>query len=190
MGLLRFGDPTLRAEQSISVDAGIDQRFSRALLGATYFYTRLQRIINFNSSFVVDPLGLGRFSGYENRPGGISRGVETFLEAALWKGAGLRASYTYTNSDRLVPLRGLQPEYVIPRHVFGLTLNQRYRAFAFNFDLNHTGSYIAPIFENDFPFRTAELTFGGHTKADLFGSYERQVSEGATLILFAAQTSV
>ena len=185
MGLLRFGDPTLRAEQSISVDAGIDQRFSRALLGATYFYTRLQRIINFNSSFVVDPLGLGRFSGYENRPGGFSRGVETFLEAAPWKGAGLRASYTYTNSDRLVPLRGLQPEYVIPRHVFGLTLNQRYRAFAFNFDLNHTGSYIAPIFENDFPFRTAELTFSGHTKADLFGSYERQVSEGATLILFA-----
>ena len=185
LGLQRFGDPTLRAEQSISVDAGVEQRFSRALFGVTYFYTRLQRIINFNSFFLVDPLGLGRFNGYENRPGGLARGVETFLETAPWKGGELRASYTFTNSDRQVSLRGLQQEYVIPHHAFGFSLHQRYRAFAFNFDLNHTGSHIAPVFENNVPFRTAELTFDGFTKADLFGSYERQVSEGATMILFA-----
>jgi hypothetical protein len=68
-----------RAEQSISVDAGVDQRFAsdRALIGFTYFYTHQPRVIDFQSFFVVDPLGLGRFSGYENRPGGFSRGVET-----------------------------------------------------------------------------------------------------------------
>lgn len=56
VGLRRFGDPTLRAEQSISVDGGVDQRraHDRVLLGVTYFYTRLQRVIDFQSSFVVD----------------------------------------------------------------------------------------------------------------------------------------
>jgi vitamin B12 transporter len=185
LGLTRFGDPTLRAEQSISVDAGFDQRVARdrARFGATYFYTRLQRVIAFKG-FIVDPLGLGRFSGYVNQPGGISRGVETYVEAAPWRGGDLRASYTYTNSDRFVPARGMQPEYVIPKHLFGMTLNQRYRSFLVSFDLNRTGAYLAPVFENDFPFRTAELTFPGYTKADLFGSYERAMSERVVVTFF------
>jgi iron complex outermembrane receptor protein len=186
LGLRRFGDPTLRAEQSISVDAGLDQRLAneRLLVGVTYFYTHLQRAIEFQNSFLMDPLGLGRFSGYVNRPGGLSRGVESYLESTPWRGIDLRATYTYTNSDRQVLFLGLQPQYVIPKHLFGLNLNQRYHAFAVNFDLNHTGSYIAPIFENDFPFRTAELTFPGFTKADLFGSYERRLTESARMVLF------
>jgi vitamin B12 transporter len=185
LGLTRFGDPTLRAEQSISVDAGFDQRVARdrARFGATYFYTRLQRVIAFKG-FIVDPLGLGRFSGYVNQPGGISRGVESYVEAAPWRGGDLRASYTYTNSDRFVPARGMQPEYVIPKHLFGMTLNQRYRSFLVSFDLNRTGAYLAPVFENDFPFRTAELTFPGYTKADLFGSYERAMSERVVMTFF------
>jgi len=192
LGLQRFGDPTLRAEQSLGVDGGIDQRLARdrVLLGVTYFYTRLQRVIEFQNSFTVDPLGLGRFSGYVNRPGGLARGVESFFEAAPWRGTQLRASYTYTNSDRFVPSFGLQPQYVIAAHVFGLTLNQHYKSFGVNVDLNHTGSHIAPIFENDFPFRTAELTFAGYTKADIFGSYEKGLAERATIVLFAGAENV
>jgi outer membrane receptor protein involved in Fe transport len=185
-GLTRFGDPTLRAEQSISVDAGFDQRLAtdRVLFGATYFYTRLQRTIAFRS-FTVDPLGLGRFFGYVNQPGGISRGVETYAEFAPWRLANIRASYTYTNSDRFVSGAGIKPEYVIPKHLFGLDFSQRYRAIQFNFDLNRTGAYLAPVFESNFPFRTAELTFPGYTKADLFGSYERNLSDRVTMTLFA-----
>ena len=155
--MVRFGDPTLRAEQSISVDGGFDQRLAndRVLFGATYFYTRLQRVIGF-TGFAVDPLGLGRFSGFENRPGGLSRGAETYFNTSPVKGMDLRASYTFTNSDRALTGLGLQPEYVIPEHLFGLTLTQRYRALLFSFDLNHTGSYLAPVFENNFPFRLAE----------------------------------
>lgn len=192
LGLQRFGDPTLRAEQSISVDGGVDQRFAddRALIGITYFYTHQPRVIDFQSFFVVDPLGLGRFSGYENRPGGFSRGVESFVEATPWRGTAVRASYTYTNSDRLVPFAGLKPQYVTPNSVFGLNLNQRLRSIAFNFDLNYTGSHLAPVFENDFPFRTAELTFDGYTKADLFGSYERRLSERATMLLFVGADNI
>lgn len=186
VGLTRFGDPTLRAEQSISVDGGFDQRVAgdRARFGATYFYTRLQRVIAFNSFFIVDPIGAGRFSGYENRPGGLARGVETYFQSAPWTGADWHVSYTFTNSDRFVRGQGLQPEQVIPKHLFGFLASQRYRSLTVNFDFNYTGSYIAPIFENNFPFRTAELTFPSYIKADLFASYERRASDRVTLTFF------
>jgi outer membrane receptor protein involved in Fe transport len=50
--------------------------------------------------------------------------------------------------------------------------------------LNRTGSYLAPVFENNFPFRMAELKFNGYTKADVFGSYERHASEKVSIVLF------
>ncbi|HEX5874195.1 MAG TPA: TonB-dependent receptor [Pyrinomonadaceae bacterium] len=188
-GVVRFGDPTLRAEQSISVDGGFDQRLAndKVLFGATYFYTRLQRVIAF-TGFAVDPLGLGRFSGFTNRPGGLSRGAETYFSTSPVKGMDLRASYTFTNSDREVA--GLQPEYVIPENLFGLTLTQRYRALLFSFDLNHTGSYLAPVFENNFPFRQADLRFDGYTKGDVFVSYERRQTERVSLVLFGGVENV
>ena len=199
IGFTRFGDPTIRAEQSLSADGGFDQRLvgDRLSFGVTYFYTRLQRAIAFtsflgffNPTGPPDPLGLGRSSGYLNRQGGLARGVESFLESAPIAGMNLRASYTYTNSDRFVPSFGLQPEYVIPNHLFGLSLNQYYRAFYFSLSLNRTGSYIAPVFENDFPFRTAELTFDGYTKVDLLGSYEYSLSERMRMILFLGADNV
>ena len=185
VGLTRFGDPTLRAEQSISVDGGFDQRLAsdRFLFGATYFYTRLQRAIAF-TGFFEDPLGLGRFSGFINRPGGISRGVENYLQAAAWKGMDLRASYTFTNSDSAGPGGGLSTEFVIPRHLVGFTLTQRVKSFIFNLDVNRTGSYEAPVFENSFPFRQAFLIFDGYTKADVFASYERRAGERWKVVLY------
>ncbi|HSE21772.1 MAG TPA: TonB-dependent receptor [Pyrinomonadaceae bacterium] len=190
-GPVRFGDPTLRAEQSISVDGGLEQRLAsdKVVFNATYFYTRLQRIITF-TGFVEDPLGLGRFSGYINQPGGLARGVETSVEASLWKGADLRAGYTFTNSDRFVTNRGLQPEYVIPENQFGFNFRQRYHSLLINFALNRTGSYLAPVFENDPPFRTAELTFDGYTKGDLFASYERKQTEKVTIVLFGGVENI
>jgi outer membrane receptor protein involved in Fe transport len=190
-GLTRFGDPTLRAEQSLSVDGGFDQRVAndRMVFGATYFYTRLQRVIAF-TGFVVDPLGLDRFSGFVNRPGGLSRGVETYLNASPLKGMDLGASYTFTNSDRALNLQGLQPEYVIPKHLLGLTLRQRYRSLFFSVDVNRTGAYIAPVFENGFPFRMAELKFTGYTKADVFASYESRRSERIVVVLFGGVENV
>lgn len=184
-GLTRFGDPTLKAEQSLSVDGGVDQRLAndRVLLGVTYFYTRLQRTIVF-TSFANDPLGLGRFSGYVNQPGGLSRGLETFVEATPFERSLIRASYTFTNSDRATTSNGLLREYVIPKHQLGFNFNHRYRALLINLDVNHTGDYIAPVFESNFPFRMAELTFAGYTKADLFASYEHRLSENVRAVFF------
>lgn len=182
----RFGDPTLRAEQSIAVDGGIDQRAAndKLVFGVTYFYTRLQRVIDFKSfvSFFnptgdPDPLGLQRTGGYVNFPGGMSRGVESFVEAAPLRTTSIRASYTYTNADRFVPQAGLQPQFVTPKHLFGVWVTQRYRAFLASFSLNRTGKYIAPVFP-------VNLTFDGYTKADLFVSYERPLTERTVMTLF------
>ena len=186
-GFTRFGDPTLRAEQSIAVDAGLDQRVARDRLsfGVTYFYTRLQRTIDFRSFFGCsirkappDPLNLGRFGGYLNSPGGVSRGVETYLQAVPRRGMAIHASYTFTNADRFVRGVGFLPQYVTPKHLFGLSMTQRFRAFDVAFDLNHTGEYLGPIFPADF-------RFPGFTKADLFGRYRHSLSEDVKLTLFA-----
>ena len=182
----RFGDPTLRAEQSIGVDGGFDQRAAnnKLLFGMTYFYTRLQRVIDFksfrsafNPTGDPDPLGLQRSGGYLNFPGGMSRGLETFVEVTPYRGTSIRASYTFTNADRFVPPAGLQPQFVTPKHLFGFSLTHRYRAMVASFDLNHTGQYIAPVFP-------ANLRFDGYTKADLFVSYERSLTERLVMTFF------
>ncbi len=195
VGFTRFGDPTLRAEQSISFDGGFDQRLlnDRLLFGATYFYTRLQRVIDFVDSFQnpfdptapPDPLGVGRSFGYQNFPGGIARGIETSLETVPLRGMNVRASYTYTNSDRFVPAEGLARQFVIPRHLFGLSLTERWRTFLFSFDLNRTGSYIAPV-----GFPPVVLTFRGYTKMDAFASYERALGERVVLVLFGGAENI
>ncbi|HEY6187427.1 MAG TPA: TonB-dependent receptor [Pyrinomonadaceae bacterium] len=188
VGFTRFGDPTLRAEQSIGVDGGFDQRLGgdRVRFGATYFYTRLQRVIDFTDFFnpfaptaPPDPLGLGRSFGAINLPGGLARGLETSLEAAPARGLELRASYTYTNSDRFVPAQGLQQQFVIPKHLFGFSVTERWRSVLLSFDLNRTGSYLAPV-----GFPSVVLRFDGYTKADAFASYERALGERVVLILF------
>ena len=73
---------------------------------------------------------------------------------------------------------------MIPKHLFGLSWTQRLKALLLSVDINHTGSYLAPVFENNFPFRMTELTFDGYTKADAFASYEIKVGESTTLTLF------
>jgi outer membrane receptor protein involved in Fe transport len=114
----------------------------------------------------------------------MSRGVESYVNTSPVKGMDLRTSYTFTNSDQAFLGISLTPEYVIPKHLFGLTLMQRYRAFLLSFDLNRTGSYIAPVFENNLPFRQRDLTFDGYTKADLFASYELRQTERMTMVFF------
>lgn len=182
----RFGDPTLRAEQSIAVDAGLDQRLAKdkLLFGVTYFYTRLQRVIDFkdfqnffNPTAEPDPLGLGRTGGFVNFPGGVSRGVEAYLETTPYRGGSLRSSYTYTNADRFVVPGGLQPQFVTPAHQFGLSFAQRYRRFLGNVFINRVGDYVAPVFP-------ATFRFDGYTKVDAFLAYEHPLADRSTVVLF------
>jgi vitamin B12 transporter len=161
----------------------------RLKFGVTYFYTHLQRTINF-TGFSVDPLGLGRFSGYENGPGGLSRGFETYAEVNPLHGMNLSGTYTFTNSERRSSGTGLLAEYVIPKNLFGVALTQSVRRFRFSANFDYTGSYIAPVFENDFPFRTANLRFHGYTKVDLQASYRHALGEKRQLIFFGGSQNL
>lgn len=190
--LTRFGDPTLRAEQSVAFDGGFDQRLAgnRLLFGMTYFYTRLQRVIDFKSfrSFFdptadPDPLGLDRTGGFLNFPGGISRGVEAYAEAAPFRGSSLRSAYTYTNSDRFALPGGLQTQFVTPKHQFGLSFIQRYRRLVASLNVNKTGEYIAPIFPVTF-------RFSGYVKVDAYANYEHPLGEHASMLFFAGADNV
>jgi vitamin B12 transporter len=98
------GDPRLRPDRTLSLDAGIDQHVwsERLRFSIASFYTDLREVIAFDSSGFLnastDPFG--RTSGYINTAGGIARGVETQFEAVLPLRIRWTASYTYSNSSQ------------------------------------------------------------------------------------------
>ncbi len=176
-----FGDPRLRPERSIAVDGGIDQRLAgdSVLLSATYFYTRLQEVIVFDSTGVVNPTTdpFGRLSGFRNTGGGLARGAELAVNTKPYRTLDLSASYTFTNSVNRVP--SSVPEFlrtfVQPRHTFTLFATQQItRRLDVVFDMFAYGSYF-------FPFSRRAFRFSGPVKADLGASYTVPVSDRASL---------
>jgi vitamin B12 transporter len=186
-GFSAFGDPRLAPERSIAFDAGVDQSFAhdRARASATYFYTRLQQTIVFDfTGLVAQPDPFGRFGGYVNTNGGLARGVELSFEAAPARALGLRAAYTFTNSDERTPRVGQIRAFAIPDHVFSLTATERFgRRVLFNFDLAATSDYLAPVFDPA-TFASRAYRFGGTAKADAGGSYTLPVNESRSLRFF------
>lgn len=185
-----LGDPRLRPERSISIDGGIDQKLfnDRMRVSATYFYTRLQEIIDFGTVPGPDPFGRCGFfgcSGYLNRGGNLSRGVETSVAVTPVRSFDFSASYTFTNSDsRNVQYRDIIRSLVIPEHQFTFVATQRIGSrFMINFDLLATSDYLAPIFSNT-TFNTNAYRFKGARKADLGASYTLPVNERFNLRLF------
>jgi len=179
-GFVGLGDPRLKPERSISFDGGIDQTMfgNRAKLSATYFYTRLQRTIDFSNSLTGDPFQ--RFFGYINSEGAISRGAEFSGEAKPFSSTNLFASYTFTNSDQRTPQvsgsRNLKT-LGVPNHQFTLVATQRiFDRLTLNFDFLATSSYLTPIFSNTI-FSTRIYQFQGARKADLTASYEIPVNQ-------------
>jgi vitamin B12 transporter len=176
-----FGDPRLNPERSIAVDGGIDQRFAkdRVQLSATYFYTRLQDVIVFDSSGAITPDTdpFGRFGGYRNTGGGLARGVELAASVKPYRTLDLSASYTFTNAVNRVPTsvpRFLQT-FVQPRQMFTLVAMQQItRRLDVVFDLFAYGSYY-------FPFSSRAFKFKGPVKADFGGSYTLPMSDRVSL---------
>src|SRR5262249_25833956 len=112
----------------ISVDAGIDQRLAhdRVQIGATYFYTKLQEVIQFDITGIVNPATdpFGRFFGYTNTSGGLARGIEVALVARPFRSLEINSSYTFTNALNRTPtsVPGFLPTFVQPRHTFTLVV--------------------------------------------------------------------
>jgi iron complex outermembrane receptor protein len=176
-----IGDPRLRPERSIAFDAGIDQALfnNRLRASATYFYTRLQEVIGFDSSGLINPATdpFGRFFGFLNTGGGLARGLELSATAAPTRTLDIFTSYTYTNSDERIPHAAGLRTFIIPDHQFSLVATQRIgRRVSVNFDFVASSNYIVPIFPRIY-------RFDGLVKADLGASYTLPL-EGARAIRF------
>ncbi|MBV8856198.1 MAG: TonB-dependent receptor [Acidobacteria bacterium] len=185
-----LGDPRLAPERSIAFDAGVDQTFSsnRARLSATYFYTRLQEVIGFGDT-PNDPFG--RFGGYLNTGGGLSRGAELSGEFAPARRLDLFASYTFVNSDLRRPsVAGVLRAFATPVHQFTLVADARLGSrVAVNFDLVASSDYLAPIFDPG-TFTNRAFRFDGIRKGDLTASYTIPLSESRRLRLFGKVENV
>lgn len=181
-----YGDPRLSPDRYNSVDAGIDQYLfrDRVRLSATWFYTRIVQITQFDFSYnavnpATDPFQ--RFSGYYNGAGGTSRGVELTGETRIGRSAIVRASYWYVNSgndqDLSVPrfFRALG----IPAHNASAFYHQQLgRKTSFTADLYHSGVHYAPLYTS---LGSRAFRFDGFTKADAVLSRDLRSGERYTL---------
>jgi vitamin B12 transporter len=163
-----YGDSNLRPDRSIAFDTGIDQSFKQGRLrtSATYFYTRLQEVIDF--LFIASDLRRP-YGGYTNTGGGLARGVELSVETMPIESLRLTTSYTYTNADQnRSGIVGFNRAFIISDHMFSLTLNQRIgRRIDVTFDLFAASDYAYPAFYSE----SKAIIFDGPIKADLGASY-------------------
>jgi vitamin B12 transporter len=175
-GYSAFGDPRLKPERSIGFDLGIDQTFknNRVRMSASYFYTRLQKLIIFDFSGLINPVTdpFGRFGGYVNTNGGIARGAEFELTATPTRTLNLTVSYTFTKAQQRTPqVAGTIRSLVVPDHQFSVVATQRIgRRVFINFDFSASSNYIGAIFD-PVTFASRGYRFDGLAKADLGASY-------------------
>ncbi len=175
-----YGDPRLQPEHSLGFDAGIDRMFlgGRLKASATYFYTSLENVINFDTSGLInaatDPWG--RFIGYLNTRGGISRGVETSASVAPTRSLNVQASYTYVNSIQRVPIvSDVLQTFVVPHNQFSLLMTERATSrLLFTLDTRDSSNYLAPVYGD---FVTQVYRFNGIHKVNVGASYRLPLSE-------------
>jgi vitamin B12 transporter len=172
-----FGDPRVQPERSLAFDAGIDQVFlrGRARVSATYFYTRLQNIIDFGSLPDGDPFNRS-FGGYLSRGGDLARGIELSAELSPTSSTSIFASYTYTNADQRTPnAAGYLTVPGTSDHLFTLVMTQRIgRRFDVTFDLAAVSDY-SPSFPS--PSFDTLYIFDGFVKADLVAAYTLPIDD-------------
>jgi iron complex outermembrane receptor protein len=185
-----LGDPRLKPERSIAVDGGVDQTFMRgkARVSATYFYTRLQNIIDFGSTPPNDPFGRP-FGGYLNIGGGLARGVELSAEITPAPSTSFFASYTYTNADQRAPnAAGFLTIPGVSDHLFTLVATQRFgRRIDLTFDLSAVSGY-SPSFPS--PSFDTLYIFDGYAKADLVAAYTLPIGDRLSLRFYGKVENV
>lgn len=182
-GYTLYGDPGLRPDRSSSIDGGIDQMLwnSRVQLSASYFYTRLNEVILFDTTGAITPLTdpLGRNGGYRNTGGGLARGVEFSAAAAVTRSLQLNGAYTYTDSRQRTPLvAGVWQSYEIPRQEYSAFAAQRFNA-RWTGILGYVGSsdYLTSLSGHAFRFH-------GATRGQALVSYRKPVGESQAVRLY------
>jgi len=173
-GYFVYGNPQLQPEHSLGVDGGLEQTFahSRVKVSASYFYTWLQNVIAFDSSYQ-----------YANARGGISRGVELAAAAAPVRSLAVSAAYTFVNALERAPVVGDTIQtFVIPRNQFSILATERITPRIWvTLDALVSGSYLAPIFGDTL---TQVYRFDGLHRLNLGGSYRLPLAEYRALRFF------
>lgn len=184
-GYSTYGDPRLQPEHSVSFDAGLEQTFvrGRAYASATYFYNSLDKTIGFATITGNDPFG--RFLGYFNTNGGLSRGVELTAAASPLSWLTFNAAYTFVNAnERTAVIAGIRRTLVIPRHQFSLTAVARAgKRTTFSLDTLQSGDYLAAVFSSSFS-PTRAYQFDGVKRLNAQVSYRLPLTEFKALRLF------
>ena len=182
-----YGDPRLGPERSIGMDAGIDQYLaaSRLKVSATYFYTRLQQVVAFDSSGLIrsasDPFA--RSLGYLNTGGGLARGLELSVEANPARRLRVFSSYTYTNADdrNSTVLGGSISSIRISDHMFTSVVTASLgHGIDTTFDFMAASDYIYPLFSGG----SRPFLFNGPVKGDLVLSYTRPLDDKRSVQFF------
>ena len=184
-----YGDPRLTPERSLSFDSGIDQTFfaGRVKASVTYFYTLFQNAVTFSSSINSDPFG--RFFGYANTRGGISRGIETSASVAPIRSLKIIAAYTYINAQERAPIVGsVLQSFVIPRNQFSLqVMEQATSRLSFVVDTINSSSYLAPLFGAT---GTKAYQFDGLHKVNAGVSYRIPLREYQSVRFFVRTSNI
>jgi vitamin B12 transporter len=168
------GNPELKPERSLGIDAGIDQYFAdqKVKLSATYFYTKVKDEITYLPLInnFTDPV-------YYNFDRHYSRGIETSVDLKPTKSTDIFASYTFTNSDirnfrraASGPAGTDRASFGVPDHQFTIVATQRFDRFWVTFDFVATSSYLAPVFSSE-TFSQYTYRFEGNRRGDLTAGY-------------------
>ncbi len=190
-GFTYWGDPRLDPEQSLGLDAGIDQWLfgSRVRLSGTAFYTDLSTtlIFDFANFPANDPFG--RYGGYRASTGGIARGVEASAHLALGPSTRVSSSYTHTNAESRMPTIGTD-YYQVPGQSTNVASFVASRWIGDNlnvtFDLFVAGDYVL----SPYGALGRRMRFDGPVKADAVIRYELPVGEGRRLEIYGKGENV
>ena len=137
----------------------------------------------------TDPYG--RYGGYLNTLGGLSRGVESSVTAAPTHSLNVTAAYTYTHSQQRTPIaENIFQSYAIPDHQFSIVATQSIGPrFYINFDLAASSNYLAPIY-SPADFLSRVYRFPGMHTAGLGASYRLPLSEFRAVRFFGRVTNL
>lgn len=188
-----YGDPRLKPEHSVSMDFGADQTFfhGRLKTSAGYFYSWLQNVINFDTTGLIDPATdpYGRFVGYLNTRGGISRGVEFSAAFAPTRSLKVTTAYTYINAIERTPIVGdVLQTFVIPRNQFSVLMTEQPTSrLSLTLDTLASSNYLAPVYGD---VVTQTYRFGGLHKVNLGASYRIPLNEYQAIRLFARADNI
>jgi outer membrane cobalamin receptor len=188
-----YGDPRLKPEHSTGLDGGIDQTFvnGRLKISASYFYTWLQNVINFDTSGLINPATdpFGRYIGYLNTQGGISRGLETSASVAPVRSLKVTTAYTYVNAIERTPIVGdVLQTFVVPKNQASLLVTEQPTSrLMLTCDTVASSSYLAPIYGD---VVTQTYRFDGIHKVNVGASYRIPFQEYRAIRLFVRADNI